>query len=223
MALLFTTYAYTYDMVTISVNVETGLGKISMGVSIVLLVLYVAYSFFRYRSHAALYDDHWVRDYQEESLDEEDLPPTDETSEILAPIPALCFVISSIALIVPFALIVSTQLYLVNSRVKTLYPLFILPVCLKSPLHFIAFRYARLNDMEGALNISMDGALRVLYLLCSLLVILSRVLRQNPPLNLLFDFDQVLMTSLAVLIVSPILRRGKSTFLDGGMLLAMYV
>ena len=217
--ILVKTYGmYTRNLVQMLPSIDNGVTKISTGISVVLLVIYLLYNFFRYATHTA----HWVGDYEEDSGDDENPPPRDQTSgTILAPIPATFFVLVSIALIIPCALIITTHLTLVSPRTAALYPLFIIPVCLKWELHLIALRSALTLDMEGMLSITIDGALRTLYLLCPLFVILSRILRIQP-WNLSFDLDQIVMTALAVFIIARIMARGTSTFLDGGLLLAMY-
>lgn len=222
--ILVKTYAmYTYNIAPLLPSIENGVTKISIAISVVLLVLYLLYNCFRYATHTAFYDEHWVGDYDEESRDDENSPPRDETlGTILAPIPAIFFVLVTIALIVPCALVITTRLPLVSPRTAALYPLFIIPVCLKAPLHLIALRSALTLDMEGMLSITIDGALRTLYLLCPLFVILSRIF-QDQPWNLSFDLDQIMMTALAVFIIAPIMSRGASTFLDGGLLLAICV
>ena len=211
-----------YNIVTLSSNTRTDLKDISTGISIVLLIIYSLYNYFRYKTHTSLFDDEWVGDYDPETSDDGPSPPSDNTSGmLLAPVPAVVFTLSSIALIVPCALVVTNHLPFVDPRIKTLYAFFILPVCLKSPLHYYAIRSAIKLDLNTVLDITIDGALRTLCLLCPLFVFVSRIGRLDQPFMFLFELDRVLEMALAILIVGPMMARGTSTFLDGGLLLAM--
>lgn len=211
-----------YDIITIPSDTRTDLKNISTVISIVLLVLYGLYNFFRYRTHADFFGDEWVGDYDPETSDEELSPPSDDTSgTLLAPIPAAVFALSSIALTVSCALVIMKHLPHVDPWIKSLYFLFILPVCLKSPLHSYAIRSAFKLDMNSVLDITIDGALRTLYLFCPLFVFLARIGDQHPAFMFLIGTDRILMMALASLIIGPMMNRGKSTFLDGALLLAM--
>ena len=215
------------------------LTPITTGISIILVILYTLYIFFRYKSHAELYDnDYWVDDYQPDISDAPGFEVTntdhqqrdlsnnddDQSSSDMPEIryfTASFLALFSCALLVFFANSIMTHITLTGAATSRFYGLFVIPVCLKAPLHFDVIIDALTGRMDSALATTMDGALRAMYLLYPMLIFLSRILGYS--MDMTFALDEIMVTALATFIVAPIAARGTSTFLDGGLLLLMYV
>ena len=195
--------------------IDTQLERLSFGVSIVLLLLYGLYLSFQHRTHAALYDDDdlvWNEEEQEYTRR--------DTQEMgfLNPLTAMAYATISFGLM---AMCVVNLIPSLDRSVTTLvYGLFIVPVCLKAAVHSFAIKAALCARMDDFLSSTMDGAIRMVFLFCPIFFFVAKILRQ--PTTLLFGLEDVLATMLATWIVAPILGKGKTNFLDGALLLAMY-
>lgn len=232
---------YTLDRVLSHPNMDQKdvLAPISSIISVVQVILYILYLFFRYITHPAYYEyEHWVDDYQPDIPDAAglDVTNTDGRSEnfgshdnderssgdpTLGHFMASFLVLSSGALMLFFANSIVTNVILTGAATTRFYGLFVVPVCLKAALHGEVIFNACTGRMESTLDTTTNGALRVVYLLCPMFIFLSRIL--GYPMNMVFDFDDIMVTALATFILAPIVARGSSTFLDGGLLLLMYV
>ena len=215
------------------------IGPISSGISVVLVILYMLYLLFRYKTHAQLYDDeHWVDDYQPDILDAAGLDVagdgqrrnlgshgdhelSSENDSRLGHLTASFLAVSSCALVVFFANSIVTHIISTGAAITRVYGLFVVPVFLKAALHGEVISNAWDGRMESTLDTTMNGALGAIYLLFPMFIFLSRSL--GYPMNMVFDFDEVMVTALATFILAPIAARGSSTFLDGGLLLLLYV
>ena len=218
--------------------------QISVSISVVLIVLFILYLFFRYKTHALIYeDDHWVDDYQPD-IPIDDYQPAGlyatnndtqrknidshggaelsrEESPILGYYIAITFCLVSCAAMVFFADSIVTHVTLTGAATTRFYGLFVVPVCLKAALHGEVIQNAWDGRMESTLATTTDGALRTMYLLYPMFIFLSRILGYS--MDMVFELDVIMVTALATFILGPIAARGSSTFLDGGLLLIMYV
>ena len=215
------------------------LAPITTGISITLVILYILYTVFRYKTHAQLYDnDYWVDDYQPDISDAPGLDVTntdrqhrnlsnkddDQSSADMPEIryfTAIFLALFSCALLVFLANSIMTHIVLTGAATSRFYGLFVIPVCLKVALHFDVILDALTGRMESALATTTEGALRAMYLLYPTLIFLSRILGYS--MDMIFALDEIMVTALATFILAPIAARGTSTFLDGGLLLLMYV
>lgn len=236
----FLLIVYTMDRFSrLEVGQPDLLAPISSGISVVLVILYILYIFFRYRTHAGLYDDYWVDDYQPDIPDVAGLLVTDadarrrdrgspgdeglsrEDDPRLGYLTASLFVLLSTTLMVLVADSVVTRIPLTGATTARFYGLFVVPICLKSALHGEVIYNALTGKMESTLATTTDGALRTMYLLYPMLIFLSRIL--GYPMNMVFELDELIVTFLATFVLAPIAARGSSTFLDGALILLMYV
>lgn len=216
----------------------------SFSISVVLVVLYILYLFFRYKTHALLYeDDHWVDDYQPDipiddyqpaglyatnsdsqrrNLDSHgDAELSREESPVLGYFIAITFCLLSCAVMVFFADSIVTHVTLTGATTTRFYGLFVVPVCLKAALHGEVIHNAWNGKMESTLVTTTNGALRTMYLLYPMFIFLSQILGYS--MDMVFEVDEIMVAALATFILGPIAARGSSTFLDGGLLLIMYV
>ena len=218
---------------------EDVLAPLITGVSITLVILYILYIFFRYKTHAQLYDnDSWVDDYQPDISDAPGFdvtntdrqhrnPSNNDDDQSTADMPEIRYITAgllallSCALLIFFAKSIMTHIVLTGAATSRLYGLFVVPVCLKVALHFDVILDALTGRMESALATTTDGALRAMYLLYPMLIFLSRIVGYS--MDMTFALDEIMVTALATFILAPIAARGTSTFLDGGLLLLMYV
>jgi calcium/proton exchanger cax len=214
---------FVFDFAAIEADSRSGVATISVGVSVLSVLLFTLFNCFRYYTHTARFDQEiWADDYQDGPLRNDDAS-NDTMATILAPIPAAISALLSFALIIPCALIVTRNMSHTTQHVKSFYSYFVIPVLLKSPLHAGAVAAALKQDMGKVIDTTVGGTVQLLYLHFPVLVLLSQIRDGDNSMTMLFEYDQVIIMALAVFILNPILSRGTSTFLDGGMLLVMYV
>ena len=241
LAIAFLLIIYTMDFVLLQStdSRQDVLAPIITGVSIILVILYILYIFIRYKTHAELYDNnYWVDDYQPDISDAPglDVANTDRQHRNLSnndddhsssDMPEISYFTAgflslfSCTLLVFFANSTMTHLILTGAATSRFYGLFVIPVCLKAAQHFDVIHDALTGRMESALATTTNGALRAMYLLYPMLILLSRILGYS--MDMAFALDEIMVTFLATFILAPIAARGTSTFLDGGLLLLMYV
>ena len=237
MAFLLIVYTVNFVLSGSIFGRQEVLAVIDSVISVVLVILYILYLFFRYKTHAPLYeDDHWVDDYQPDIPEAPglDVPNLDrrrrnlhddnqssQDDPILRSLTASFLALFSFTLMVFIANQIMTHVILTGATITRFYGLFVVPVCLKAALHGEVILDALKGRMESTMVTTTNGALRNLYLLFPISISLSRIL--GYPMNTVFEFDEIMVTALATFVLAPIAARGRTTFLDGGLLLMVYV
>jgi Ca2+:H+ antiporter len=87
--------------------------------------------------------------------------------------------------------------------------------------HLVAVQVALKNKMELSLAISVGSSLQIALFVAPLLVFIS--LLMNNPLTLVFNQFELIALMAAVLIAGFVSLDGESNWLEGAMLLAIYV
>jgi Ca2+:H+ antiporter len=87
--------------------------------------------------------------------------------------------------------------------------------------HLVAVQVARKNKMELSLAISIGSSLQIALFVAPLLVFVS--LLMTNPLTLVFNEFELIAMMAAVLIAGLVSLDGESNWLEGAMLLAVYV
>jgi Ca2+:H+ antiporter len=84
-----------------------------------------------------------------------------------------------------------------------------------------AVRFARADKMDLAISATVGSATQVALVVAPVLVIAGFLMGQ--PMNLLFSPFEVLAVALGVLVISQITRDGESDWIEGAMLVAVYL
>ena len=79
------------------------------------------------------------------------------------------------------------------------------------------------NRMDLALNIAIGSSIQIALFVAPLLVLLSYVIGSEGPMNLVFTLPEVIAVALAVAITGQIAGDGESNWLEGVLLLAVYI
>lgn len=86
---------------------------------------------------------------------------------------------------------------------------------------FTVVRFARANKMDLAIGVTLGAATQVALVVAPVLVFLSYGF--GDPLELLFTQFEVVALALAVTVVGQLTRDGESTWMEGAMLVAVYL
>lgn len=182
--------------------------KVSRGVSIILLIIYGGFLFFTLSSHKTLYED-----------DEE----PEET-------PTLNIGMAIGLLAVSTALVGVTSEWLVDSIdgvtctgniSKTWVGLILLPIVSNAAEHVSAVTGAYKSKMDLAMGIAVGSSIQISIFVIPLLVVISWI--ADKPLSLLFDPFIAILLFLAVLIVNYAISDGRSNYLEGWLLMMVFI
>lgn len=182
--------------------------KVSRGTSVILLITYGGYLFFTLFSHRVLYED--------------DEP--DEAEPTLS-VPMACGLLAGST-----ALVGVTSEWLVDSingvtctggLSKTWVGLILLPIVSNAAEHWSAVSGASKNKMDLAMGIAVGSSIQISIFVVPLLVIISWI--ADKPLSLVLDPFIAILLFLAVLIVNYAISDGRSNYMEGWVLIMVFL
>ncbi|TQS35420.1 hypothetical protein Golomagni_04159 [Golovinomyces magnicellulatus] len=208
--------ATLYASMASSENSERDIQLLSHGTAIILLILYVLYLVFQLQTHSTLFD---AESQAHESSVEH------ESEEVhMGPWAA-----GIVLLIVTIAVAVCAE-YLVDSIdsivatlhiSKTFIGLILLPIVGNAAEHATAVVVAVKDKMDLAMGVAIGSSLQIALLVTPALVILGWIIGQ--PLTLHFETFETMIFFVSVLVVTYVIQDGKSNYLEGAMLLGLYI
>ncbi|CZT13454.1 hypothetical protein WAI453_008167 [Rhynchosporium graminicola] len=193
-------------------SAEQNIIILSHGTAIILLILYVLYLFFQLRTHATLFDAEAPADEEEE--EEPQLSP---------------WAAGGVLLVVTIAVAVCAE-YLVGSIdslvatahiSKTFIGLILLPIVGNAAEHVTAIVVALKDKMDLAMGVAIGSSMQIALLVTPALVLLGWAIGQ--PMTLHFETFETVVFFLSVLVVTYVIQDGKSNYLEGAMLLGLYI
>ncbi len=187
-----------------------GLSKLSVSISVVLLITYLLYLVFALVTHSALFAGSHVPD-------ERKVPtPVARSAAVLAAATAAIAWMSEILVgaIEPAA----HELGLSNVFVGV----FVVAILGNAAEHATAISAALKNRMDLSLSIAIGSSVQVALFVAPILVLVSLFLGPAP-MNLAFPAGLVLIVLLSVLITAQVAGDGRSDWLKGTQLLAVYL
>lgn len=182
--------------------------KLSRGGSIILIVMYAGYLYFQLRSHTHLYAD-------DEDAEEE---------------PTLEIWTAGGLLVISTVLVGVTSEWLVDSLdgfstgygvPKSFIGLILLPIVSNAAEHVTAVVAARRNAVDLAMGVAVGSSIQIAIFVLPLLVVIGWI--ADKPLSLLFDPFVAILLFLAVLIVSYSIADGRSNWMEGWILMNVFV
>lgn len=188
---------------------------LSHGTAIILLILYGLYLFFQLKSHAHLFD--------EESGDN-DSEGEPQEGQILSPWAA------GVALVIVTVMVAVCAEYLVDSIdsivetahiSRTFIGLILLPIVGNAAEHVTAVVVAMKNKMDLAIGVAIGSSMQIALLVTPFLVVLGWII--GKPMTLHFEIFETVVFFLAVLVTNYLISDGKSNYLEGAMLIGMYI
>lgn len=190
-------------------DAQHGLLFISRGTSILLLAIYVGYLIFQLKSHAFLYED-----VSQDEPEEERMSPYAAIASLL-----LVTVITSFNADYLVAAIddVANE-YKIS---KVFIGIILLPIVGNAAEHVTSVWMAAKDKMEIALGVAVGSSIQICLGLVPTLVIVGWLIGQ--PLSLYFHNFETITLVISVLLVSSLIQDGKSNYLEGSMLVALYL
>ncbi|KAL6897011.1 Ca2+ transporter [Trichoderma evansii] len=192
---------------------ERSILVLSRGIAIILLVLYVLYLVFQLRTHSNLFDAE-----RQLAEDEEPEEPT------LGPIAA------TVVLVVVTILVAICADYLVGSIddivesaniSKAFIGLILIPIVGNAAEHVTAVVVALRNKMDLAMGVAIGSSIQIALGVTPFLVIVGWIIGRDMTLH--FETFETVAFAVSVLVVTYTVQDGKSNYLEGAMLLGLYV
>jgi Ca2+:H+ antiporter len=196
-------------------NKKASILVLSRGTSVVLLFLYVLYLYFALRTHKKLFEPEAQPDQGNGE---------DEHEPLLGPWAA------AIVLIVVTLIISVCADYMVDSIdalvatgniSKTFIGLILIPIVGNAAEHVTACVVAVKDKMDLAMGVAIGSSIQIALLVTPALVMLGWAIGQ--PMTLHFETFETIAFALSVLVVTYTVQDGKSNYLEGAMLLGLYL
>jgi len=192
---------------------DSGVLQISRGTSVILLAVYAVYLYFQLKSHAFLYDE----------------VATEETEEakqhaLIPPVWAIGLLILSTVLVAICAefLVSSIDGMVQGSGIsQNFVGLILLPIVGNAAEHFTAVTVAIKNKMDLAIGVAIGSSMQIALLVTPLMVLLGWALGNN--MSLYFNTFETAILFITVFIVNYLIQDGKSNYLEGFLLMAVYL
>jgi Ca2+:H+ antiporter len=199
-------------------------GRLSLGISIVLLAVYACSLVFSLRTHKQLFDGGGTSGEEEEGKHEgkahgEGALPVWSVGRSLAVLAGSTALVAWMSEVLVGAVgetakeLGMTELFI---------GVFVVAIVGNAAEHSTAVLMARSNKMELALGIAVGSSVQIALLVAPVLVIASYFLGPAP-MDLVFTPAEVISVGLSVLLASQIAGDGESNWLEGVQLLAVYV
>ncbi|KAJ5908881.1 hypothetical protein N7495_001563 [Penicillium taxi] len=226
---------------------------LSRGTSVLLLIVYGCYLFFQLKSHATMYNERSKKsEKRHQRIGEGDanrgiariggmsaktvggdtaqqlqLQEPDEEGEQ----PQLTVVVAVITLVISTALVAVCAEFMVDSIdaltatgniSDTFVGLILLPIVGNAAEHATAVTVACKDKMDLAIGVAVGSSMQIALLVLPLIVVIGWIMGVED-MTLNFDGFQVILLFVAVLLVNYLLADGKSHWLEGVLLMTMYL
>ncbi|KAF8540808.1 Sodium/calcium exchanger protein-domain-containing protein [Trichophaea hybrida] len=223
---------------------DAGITQLSRGTAVILLLVYASYLAFQLRTHVYLYSAEsektpkgnvWRGEKPasitssagtaEEHLQQQ---PKTEAEEKEEPELTLWFAITLLAISTVFValcaecLVASIDHLVSSSGISRVFVgLILLPIVGNAAEHATAVTVAIKDKMDLTIGVAIGSSMQIALLVIPLIVILGWILGIDE-MNLYFDGFQVMILFVTVLLVNYLIQDGKSNYLEGNLLLALY-
>ncbi|PIG79502.1 sodium/calcium transporter [Aspergillus arachidicola] len=231
---------------------NSGVAELSRGTSIIMLVVYGCYLFFQLGSHTEMYnspspkvekrrgkvndgDTHrgiaqigkMTATLAGQNAQQMQLQDPDEEEEE----PQLSIWVAVLTLAIATALVALCAEYMVDSInaitdrggiSKTFVGLILLPIVGNAAEHATAVTVACKDKMDLAIGVAVGSSMQIALLVLPLIIVIGWGMGNND-MTLYFDAFQVILLFVAVLLVNYLIADGKSHWLEGVLLMMMYL
>ncbi|OTB09519.1 hypothetical protein M426DRAFT_80754 [Hypoxylon sp. CI-4A] len=207
--------------------------SLSRGTAIILLLLYVMYLFFQLRTHHKLFSAEAGNGQDESQLpiaaEAENLRPAvdDEESEAethMSPWSAGAVLIVTTVLVAICAdyLVESIDALVERAHIsRSFIGLILIPIVGNAAEHVTAVVVAVKNKMDLAMGVAIGSSIQIALFVTPFLVVLGWIMDREMDLH--FETFETVSFALAVLVVIYTVQDGKSNYLEGAMLMALYI
>ncbi|KAI8061156.1 calcium/proton exchanger [Gongronella butleri] len=210
---------------------------ISRSTSVILLVIYISYLWFQLRTHkhlfmeeAAIEERKVIRSYSFLSNNDPEQAANMQEEDDDAEYPMMPLWMSIGLLLVITALVAVCAEFLVSAIeavtkqwgiTETFVGLILLPIVGNAAEHVTAVTVAYKNKMDLALGVAVGSSMQIALLVTPLMVIIGWGIGVD--MSLYFNIYETAVMFIAVIMVNYLIMDGKSNWLEGFMLFAIYL
>ncbi|GKZ20413.1 hypothetical protein AbraIFM66951_002731 [Aspergillus brasiliensis] len=231
---------------------DAGVAPLSRGTSVILLVVYGCYLFFQLKSHTEIYNAPSPKvEKRRQKVNEGDASrgiaqigkmsasmagehaqnvklqePDDEEEE-----PQLSIFVAVLTLVISTVFVALCAEFMVDSIdalttqghiSETFVGLILLPIVGNAAEHATAVTVACKDKMDLAIGVAVGSSMQIALLVLPLIIVIGWGMG-NDDMTLYFDAFQVILLFVAVLLVNYLIADGKSHWLEGVLLMMMYL
>lgn len=195
-------------------NKKASILVLSRGTSIVLLFLYVLYLYFALRTHKKLFEPEAQPGQDNEEEHEPLLGPW--SAAIVLVVVTLIISVCADYMVESIDALVAT-----GNISKTFIGLILIPIVGNAAEHVTACVVAVKDKMDLAMGVAIGSSIQIALLVTPALVMLGWAIGQDMTLH--FETFETIAFALSVLVVTYTVQDGKSNYLEGAMLLGLYM
>ncbi|QPC70016.1 hypothetical protein HYE68_000768 [Fusarium pseudograminearum] len=187
---------------------------LSRGTAIILLLLYVLYLVFQLRTHSNLFD-------AENPQEDEEGEPEEPT---IGPVAAIAVLVVTTVLVTVCAdyLVDSIDDLVTTSGIsRGFIGLILIPIVGNAAEHVTAVVVAVRDKMDLAMGVAIGSSIQIALLVTPFLVIVGWIIGAEMTLH--FETFQTVAFAVSVLVVTYTVQDGKSNYLEGAMLMGLYI
>ncbi|RAK96574.1 calcium/proton exchanger [Aspergillus ibericus CBS 121593] len=231
---------------------DAGVAPLSRGTSVILLVVYGCYLFFQLKSHTEIYNAPSPKvEKRRQKINEGDASrgiaqigkmsasmagehaqkvelqePEDDAEE-----PQLSVTVAVLTLVISTVFVALCAEFMVDSIdalttqghiSETFVGLILLPIVGNAAEHATAVTVACKDKMDLAIGVAVGSSMQIALLVLPLIIVIGWGMG-NDDMTLYFDAFQVILLFVAVLLVNYLIADGKSHWLEGVLLMMMYL
>jgi Ca2+:H+ antiporter len=197
--------------------------KLSVAVSIVLIIVYGLTLVFSMKTHTYLYDDDGLAAMDPEELAEANLAGDDDHGKVNLPLWISVLLGCTLLVAVESEFLVSTLE--VATKELGLTALFtgviLVPIVGNAAEHATAVTVAMKDKMDLSVSVALGSSLQIALFVAPVLVLAGYIM--GKPMDLNFNPFELVAVAVSVLIANSISSDGRSNWLEGSLLLAAYV
>ncbi|KAK3941616.1 Sodium/calcium exchanger protein-domain-containing protein [Diplogelasinospora grovesii] len=199
---------------------------LSRGTSIILLLLYCMYLYFALHTHKKLFEPETQQQQaeQQERLAEDPEEGHAEEEPVLGPWSAGMVLIATTVIISVCAdyMVDSIDALVATGKIsKNFIGLILIPIVGNAAEHVTACVVAVKNKMDLAMGVAIGSSIQIALLVTPSLVMLGWAIGQ--PMTLHFETFETIAFALSVMVVTYTVQDGKSNYLEGAMLVGLYL
>jgi Ca2+:H+ antiporter len=228
-------------------NAKPGVAELSRGTAILLLIVYACYLFFQLKSHKEIYNapseknktkpvgakfknaviPEKLRSKKPEGAAVAENDDDDDEPEE----PQLSVMVAILTLAASTVLVALNAEYLVDSInaitcgggiSKNFVGLILLPIVGNAAEHATAVTVAVKDKMDLAIGVAVGSSMQIALLVLPFTVVLGWIIGKDD-MTLFFDGFQIAVLFVAVLLVNYLIGDGKSHYLEGILLMILYI
>ncbi|ATY59936.1 Ca2+ H+ antiporter [Cordyceps militaris] len=200
-------------------KLQAGTLHISRMISIFLIVAYLVYTFFQARTHHGIYDAIFEGDEHQQGGKRR--PAAKDMLTMTECVIALAISITLVTFLA-IGLVDQIEPVIKNSHLSDAFMgLILVPLVEKFAEHLTAIDEARNNRMNFALSHVLGATLQTALFTAPLTVLVGWGLHK--PMDLDFEIFNIVMLILSILTVGKVLQDQKSNYLEGALLLILYL